>query len=197
MERVMDEGMMELKIRELESIFKVMVDNYNTFGALWKNVALGKAAFCIMKDLPDVIKGEFETPADKADVLSQMLEQMDETMTPRFCIEVRRYMQSLKGEDEENNMAIEQLQDFIDENVSMEDYCNKYGKLLKFDPIERTEKWENVICDVECECAELLKDEQRGMGFCFAYWSTKRAVLQKYGISWKTPSVMNPRVMFD
>lgn len=187
----------DAKSHELGALFKVMAENYSTFGDVWKNIELGKKAFSIIKDLPDVVEGEFDAPVDKVALLSYMLEQMDETLSPRFCIEVRRYIKALNVIDEANNEALEQLQDYIDENISMDEYCKKYGKLLRFDPVERTEKWEDVIYDVEGECADLLKEESRGMGYCFAYWSTKRAVLKKYDICWKTPSVMNPRVMFD
>jgi hypothetical protein len=50
---------------------------------------------------------------------------------------------------------------------------------------------------VEKECDERLAGEHKGMGFCFSYWSTKKAVLAKYGIEWDSPATMNPRVMFD
>jgi hypothetical protein len=50
---------------------------------------------------------------------------------------------------------------------------------------------------VEKECFRRLKGTHRGMGFCFGYWAVKRAVLAKYGIEWKSPQFMNPRVMFD
>ena len=36
------------------------------------------------------------------------------------------------------------------------------------------------------------------MGFCFAYWHTKREVLSDdYGIEWRSPNIMNPGVIFD
>lgn len=50
---------------------------------------------------------------------------------------------------------------------------------------------------VQIEGCEQLKDEPRGMGFCHIYWSTKRAALARRGIEWRSPSAMNPRVMFD
>lgn len=68
------------------------------------------------------------------------------------------------------------------------------------------------ICDKCCEKAEHILQEQddadreayanltdvpHGMGFCFAYWAEKRAALAKRGIEWRSPSVMNPRVLFD
>lgn len=193
----MDEKSIEQKVKRLGAIFSAMVENYNTFDSVWKNIGLAREAFTIMKELPMVVEGEYATPVEKASILSQMLDQMEETLTPRFCIEVREYIHSLNADDESNNEELTQLRDFIDESFPMEEYCKKYTKMLKFDPIERTQKWEDVIYDVEQECAEILKDEPKGMGFCFSYWSTKRSVLEKYGISWKSPGSMNPRVMFD
>jgi hypothetical protein len=35
------------------------------------------------------------------------------------------------------------------------------------------------------------------MGFCFAYWSARREVLEAHGIQWRSPHIMNPHVMFD
>ena len=42
-----------------------------------------------------------------------------------------------------------------------------------------------------------LKDTPRGMGFCFAFWHERRRALKQFGISWRDPHMMNPRVMFD
>ena len=71
------------------------------------------------------------------------------------------------------------------------------GGHLKADPIQASEKWEEVIYEVEKEVDEELKDEPRGMGFCHAYWSAKKAALARRGIEWKSPREMNPKVMFD
>ena len=47
------------------------------------------------------------------------------------------------------------------------------------------------------ELEEELKDEPRGMGFCYGYWSAKRAALAKRGIDWNPPPSMNRGVIFD
>ena len=88
------------EIKKLSKLFKAMVNNGHTFGAVWKNIELGTQAFALMKSLPPTLEGEFDTPADKAFLLSQMLEQMEETATPRFCIEVREYIHGLNPDDE-------------------------------------------------------------------------------------------------
>lgn len=185
------------RVRILAKLFSTMVDNCNTDGEIWKNINLGKRAFSLMKNLPDILPGEFETPKEKAGLLEQMLELMDETETPRFCIQVREYIQSLDGDNKDNDLALAQLRDFVDLTMPMEVYCSKHVRFLKFDPVERTEKWENVIYRVEKQCSEMLKDEIRGMGFCFIYWSTKKTVLLQYGIQWRSPLEMNPGVIFD
>lgn len=69
---------------------------------------------------------------------------------------------------------------------------------LKHDPIEDTEQYKAIIDDVERELEEMLKDCPKGMGFCHHYWQLKRQLLEeKYGIIWRSPSMMNPHVRFD
>lgn len=69
---------------------------------------------------------------------------------------------------------------------------------LKHDPIEDTPEFKAVIKKVEKELDELLKDVPKSMGFCHMYWYEKRRILkEKYGIDWKSPALMNPRVRFD
>ncbi len=186
-------------IDKLSDIFSRMVKNHETFGMQWANIPLGKEAFEIMKQLPDTMKDEFETPADKGAFLCRMLEFVEESNSPRFCIEVREYAAELFGEegDEDNDEALERLRDYINVDFPMEDYCRKHGKFLHFDPIERTERWEKVIYDVLEECDRRMKGEIQRMGYCFTYWSTMAEVLGEYGIPWRSPSLMNPRVMFD
>lgn len=184
-------------LKRIVEIYDQMVCNYKDLGELWRNIPLGKEAFELMEALPDVIENEFDTPKEKASILSAIASYLDDYCSPRLCLEIAEYIKGLNPDDEENNVWIELLQDYLNTEFPMEEYCKKYEKTLKFDPVERTAKWEEVIYDVEKECAEILKDEPKGMGFCFSYWSTKKAVLGKYGIDWKSPSQMNPNVMFD
>lgn len=69
---------------------------------------------------------------------------------------------------------------------------------LRTDPVEYTREWEKIYYDVEDELDRRLANVPRQMGFCFQYWAMKRELLmEKYGIDWRSPSQMNPRVMFD
>ncbi|MDE6379188.1 MAG: hypothetical protein K2L11_01850 [Muribaculaceae bacterium] len=69
---------------------------------------------------------------------------------------------------------------------------------LKCDPVEYTWRWEDIYPEVDRRLTERFANAPRHMGFCFKYWEAKRELLKKeYGIDWKSPSQMNPRVMFD
>lgn len=69
---------------------------------------------------------------------------------------------------------------------------------LRRDPVEYTRRWEKIYYDVEAELDRRFANQPRHMGFCFKYWSAKSSLLRDtYGIEWRTPSQMNPRVMFD
>lgn len=188
---------MDKTITRLGAIFSKMVKNYSTPGDGWKNIGLGHDAFRLMQSLPDVFPGEYETPAEKAGLLSQMLDQMVETESPRFCITVRREIERLNPGDEENIRESGMLLDYIDTSIPMEEFCRRYKRHLKFDPVERTEEYERVIPDVERAIAGQLKGHPRRMGFCFLYWSAKKTELAKRGIEWNSPAYMNPCVMFD
>ncbi len=186
-------------INRLGGIFEKMVENYNTFGMQWANIPLAKEALAILKELPESLEGEYETPAEKADIVCQMADHVEESYTPRLCIEIREYAAQLYGEDrdEDNEEALGRLRDYINPELPMEEYCEKHQKMLRFDPVERTEEWEKVIYDVLLECDRQLEGEIRRMGFCFMHWSAMRSVLAEYGIEWNTPGMMNPGVMFD
>ena len=69
---------------------------------------------------------------------------------------------------------------------------------LKQDPIEWSADFERVIDEVDRKADALLEEYPRGMGFCFAFWSTRAKILrEEYGIEWRTPYMMDPGVMFD
>ena len=211
-------------LEELGRCFAEMVENSNSFGGAWKNIPLGHQAFTLMKEgLPLRVKGEL-TPYTRIVLLNKMMDCMPERDCARFFREVQEYQMGLfaqmsdgdfpedmeideyegapeefvrEYDEEEHRRSMKKIQDYLNPKVSVEDWCREYDVILKFDPVERTQKWEDCIYDVEKECDRILEDEPRSMGFCFSYWSAKRAVLARYGIQWKSPSVMNPGVMFD
>lgn len=180
---------------------------------VWKNIPLAKEYLDILLNrLPlrgNHIDASGITVLCDAIFLEDLLDQRD---TPRLCLEFlqlrkladkartandekfdqQHYLGVIEADKIQNRLDL-----FISPTVSMEWWVDYVHSHLLFDPVERTPKWEEIAYEVEKECDRRLKNEQRGMGFCFSYWSTKRSVLAKYGIDWQTPSQMNPRVYFD
>ena len=71
---------------------------------------------------------------------------------------------------------------------------------MKIDPIEKYPKMRAILAAAENEAeAQLLNHPLRGqIGYCHECWETKKRILkEKYGIEWKTPSEMNPDILFD
>ena len=168
-----------------------------------KNVPRAKEALALLEKLDDPEEG----PLGKAYACNAILEQLSEYDTPRFTLEIlRRELAWLRESEEESDglpaedveADIARLEAYIDpDGLSMDAFCQEYGRHLRFDPVERTARWEDLYFEVEEECSRRLKGVPRGMGFCFPYWAAKRDVLRKYGIDWKSPHMMNPRVIFD
>ena len=74
---------------------------------------------------------------------------------------------------------------------------NPYTGTLKEDPVVYSQEYEDVIDQVSEEIERRMEGKPRGMGSCYEYWSIKSELLAERGIEWKSPSAMNPGVMFD
>ena len=169
----------------------------------YKNVPLANDTLKLLEELDDPDEG----PLGKAYACNAILRELPEYDTPRLALKLlRRELSWLQESDEKSDWLhedevesdIARLEAYIDvDGISMEAFCKQYGRPLHFDPVERTAKWEEIYCDVEKACAKRLKGVPRGMGYCFGYWAARSNVLKEYGIDWKSPGVMNPRVMFD
>lgn len=66
---------------------------------------------------------------------------------------------------------------------------------LRHDPVEMSREYLSVIDTVERRIEE--NRTLRGHGSCHQVWSLKAEYLREYEIEWKSPAVLNPRVMFD
>lgn len=187
-------------------------------GYLWKNIPLMRKLIHEFKDIAP-FRSENINPAYKAHYIACMLENdyIDKRETPRLfqslCELYRLYRDFEEAADYDDYLQ-EHFDKYYFRQVDKWIYkfamivrdpqweyalqCwNGLGGMLKVDPVQATPEWEDVIYEVEKEVDEELKDEPRGMGFCYSYWSAKRAALARRGIQWRSPSAMNPRVMFD
>ena len=172
---------------------------------LWKNIPLAKECVQLLKDIDD----PEETPMGKALACEAIIQQLPEYDVPRMVLSILHYkLELVKASDEQDPERyptedevikdIQRLSDYIDtEHIDDEWFRKLYHRHLKAAHVERTPQWEENYYEVEKECDQRLGDTPRGMGFCFGYWSTLRQVLVERGIMWRSPSELNPKVMFD
>ena len=172
---------------------------------MWKNIPLAKECVQLLKDIDD----PEETPMGKALACEAIIQQLPEYDVPRLVLSILHYKLQLVKESDEHDPErypteeeivndIRRLEDYTDiEHVSYNEFMERHRRHLHFDPVERTPEWEDNYYEVEKECDRQLGNTPRGMGFCFGYWSTLRQVLAERGIMWRSPSELNPRVMFD
>ena len=183
-------------------------------GNIWKNIPLMREIIHEFKDVAPFRSAEIN-PVYKAHYIAGMLENdyIDKRETPRLyqsLCELYRLYRDFEAPSDFDDFLKENFDKYYFRKVDSRIYkfawiadkialdCwDGLGGMLKVDPVQATPEWENVIYEVEKEVDEELKDEPRGMGFCFSYWSAKRAALARRGIEWRSPSAMNPRVMFD
>ena len=123
---------------------------------------------------------------------------------PRIKVRLLEFQFSIGELLEEKYEEMESLQEEIQTIRNNINYADKgqWDQIvqtghLKVDPVEWTKEWEDVIDEVEKEVAGQLKDIPWRMGSCFEYWSTKKTALSRKEINWRSPSQMNPRVLFD
>lgn len=190
----------------------------NEDGNLWKNIPVMREVIHELKDVSP-FRSDVINPAYKAHWIACILgnDYIDKRETPRLyqslCELYRLYRDYEKPSDYDDYLQenfdkyyFRQVDKWIyklamivsDPHWEHALHCwDGLGGMLKVDPVQATLQWEEVIFEVEKELDEQLKDEPRGMGFCHSYWSAKRAALARRGIEWRSPSAMNPRVMFD
>lgn len=68
---------------------------------------------------------------------------------------------------------------------------------MKHDPIEQTQQYKIIEKELEQKIYALIGEPGK-MGYCYLYWHTKKEILKKdYNIDWKSPSELNPGILFD
>ena len=196
----------------LADLYGQMLSNYEA-GEIWKNIPAAKEMMYIMKEVAPE-RDEEINPAMRMLICESIISNdlIDMRDTPRLYLEYLEYWSECEKADktdeettdldlDENFKATademsEKIKTMLSGKKEGLEIWNSLGR-LKHDPVQLTPEWEENIYEIETECDQRLKGESRGMGFCHAYWSTKRSVAANYGIEWRSPSSMNPGVMFD
>ena len=154
----------------------------------WENASLAREFL----DVANFLEG-YDDMLDKVYVAVQRMANVI-IDHPRLKFEMLNDLD--ESEDVENELAYYQRNIAYADNGDFDKIAQK--GTLKRDTIEWSLDYESVIDEVNKKIYSLLEGHPRGMGFCFAYWSTKAQVLKEdYGIEWRSPAIMNPGVMFD
>ncbi len=162
----------------------------------WQNASLAREAMdyarqlmehkdmlsVVESSLDDMVEAIYEHPRLKLELMLCRLEVLQRLNKPQMELEadIAFYRSNIEAAD----------------SGRLEDI--KQTTMLKHDPVEWTARWEEVIDEVDKIVDSRLEEHPRGMGFCHACWYERAAVLsEQFGIEWRSPARMNPRVMFD
>lgn len=162
----------------------------------WQNASLAREAMdyarqlmehkdmlsVVESSLDDMVEAIYEHPRLKLELMLCRLEALQRLNKPQMELEadIAFYRSNIEAAD----------------SGRLEDI--KQTTMLKHDPVEWTARWEEVIDEVDKIVDSRLEDHPRGMGFCHACWHERAAVLsEQFGIEWRSPARMNPRVLFD
>jgi hypothetical protein len=74
-----------------------------------------------------------------------------------------------------------------------------HGPAYRVDPAEGDPRLAAVLLRATLEAdAELAGEDRDAMGFCHLHWHAKQRILRdRYGVEWRTPAELNPRINFD
>ncbi len=162
----------------------------------WQNASLAREAMdyarqlmehkdmlsVVESSLDDMVEAIYEHPRLKLELMLCRLEVLQRLNKPQMELEadIAFYRSNIEAAD----------------SGRLEDI--KQTTMLKHDPVEWTARWEEIIDEVDKIVDSRLEDHPRGMGFCHACWHERAAVLsEQFGIEWRSPARMNPRVLFD
>ena len=162
----------------------------------WQNASLAREAMGYARQLME--------HKDMLSVVESSLDDMVEAIYehPRLKLELMLCRLKVLQRLNKPQMELEADIAFYRSNIEAADSGRlediKQTTMLKHDPVEWTARWEEVIDEVDKIVDSRLEEHPRGMGFCHACWHERAAVLsEQFGIEWRSPARMNPRVLFD
>ena len=162
----------------------------------WQNASLAREAMDYARQLME--------HKDMLSVVESSLDDMVEAINehPRLKLELMLLrlqvlqMLNIAHDELEADIAFYRSNIAAADSGKLEDV--KQTTMLKHDPVEWTARWEEVVDEADKIVEARLVDHPRGMGYCHAYWPERAEVLMsKFGVEWRSPARMNPRVIFD
>lgn len=162
----------------------------------WKNIPMAREAMHLLKDRRKC-RTATQAKAFCKKVLSHDL--VNPTSTPRLYLSYLDYYHRLLGSAYYKGEFTDRLINALDPDYSDEEFLWDLEECHQrlYDPVQCTPQWEEIIYDVEQECEARMQGMKRHHGYCHKRWGVKKKILAQYGIDWKSPAIMNPRIRFD
>lgn len=175
---------------DLKKIFDEMCTNedYNNY---WKNIILAQEAMHILKD---------DAPKQDTEILKEFCEAMmdqqkvDYENNPRLLLSFINYYHVLSGSTERWEQETQMLLGLIDPNLSEQEKLDllTQNNKRKFDPIQLTQEWEDMIVNAKKEYREYILSHMNRRGFNHILGQVWKKILSKYGFpDWRSGIAMN------
>ncbi len=184
----------QLRLLAIEGEMKINYDGYTE----WRNVKLLREAYELLTSMPDSFDGYYSSRREKAALLNRFQSQTLVSDAPRLCLDICKTICELSDEGDENypkyQKNLQKRTDYLDPNISPEEFCRRYNVEMRYDDVELTEEWERVTCDVQeqayQEVAYLKGDTPNNI--CSMSLLKAAAILRQHGIEWRDIVKMNP-----
>ena len=202
-----------IKIAMIKSIFEMIPKNVSTDLSKIKSVA-SKSDEMLNEDnsksfllaLIDEYKDGMITKEELYDIIKHFVSYLefnalDENfayiMSQQLPLACLNYIDG-SGLDEEKELEFwKELKDIEYKLRYGYSFWEKSKKNFNIDPVEYSDEY----LKIELELKRLIRAEigEGGYrGFCHKYWHTKKRILKnQFGIEWKSPIDLNPKIIFD
>ncbi|MCD8387658.1 MAG: hypothetical protein LUD17_12325 [Bacteroidales bacterium] len=170
--------------------------NAQMYGPFWENPELCRT---IAHYMPEILEYPEKLPMAE-NVLSKAIESLyDHPRLKLRLLMLKRDAIEAKGDQLSNEagMGLDELSQEImqlQHNIMAADRGDFDAIIdnrahLKHDPVEWTREWEDVIAIAQRDAAERMADTPKGMGYCFAWWSSVQdMLLRQFQLNWRTPA---------
>lgn len=185
----------KLIFSKLKDYYDAMCKNAENFED-WLNIPLAKEALNLIKT--EALEEDREIAMDFCETMIDE-DLVDPWTTPRLALSFIEHYHHLAGDTSKWEKLANDLRVLMDPNVSEAEKISvmKQHMSLVVDPIQFTQKWEDVYEEVAKEYGEHYKGQKPVRGMVHERWNYKKELLKRHGIDWRTPAVMNPRVRID
>ena len=172
-------ALLEQQKEDNQEIIKFLYQTYNYVGDMFANIGRFALSAKYHQEALELARRLENTPENIVSVFSKLLRD-------------RNYYVDDDCED-----VKELVKGMISEQVIEKELTERknHRRSLKHDPVEMSKEYLDVIDEVE---EKISKNRTIfGMGACHEIWHLKYVYLAERGIQWRSPAVLNPRVMFD